>query len=155
MFSARAAGLVALALGGCAEVDSFQPQQILPADYRTTFVQVRGCRSSVEHNLEHIVVRTSPAVAPVYDRGPYPFPVGTVIVKEEYGSDNRCQFLTGYTIMKKEAPGTDSAAGDWRWFKLDSMDRVTMQGSATRRCSTCHATCTGMNPPRDFTCAEP
>lgn len=145
----------ALALAGCAEVDSFQPQQVIPPDYRTTFVQVRGCRSSVEHDLVNILVRTSPAVAAIYDTGPLPFPQGTVIVKEEY-SDSRCTSLTAYTVMKKDKPGTDTAGGDWRWYKVDHLDRIIQQGAGTKRCSGCHANnCGGSHAARDFTCALP
>jgi hypothetical protein len=149
------AAALAAALTGCAEVDSFQPHQVIPPDYRTTFVQVRSCRSSVEHDLVHILVRTSPEVAPVYETGPLPFAPGTVIVKEEY-SDSRCSQLTAYTVMKKEKPGTDPAGGDWRWYKVDNLDRILLQGAGTKRCSSCHANnCGGSHPARDFTCALP
>lgn len=141
--------LAACALAACAEVDSPNPEMVLPERYRESFVETRGCRSSVEHDLSYVVIRLSPEAAAVYDQGPYPFAAGALVVKEQY-ADARCMSLTGWTVMRKEAAGSEPSAGDWRWYKLDRRQRVLEQGKPPR-CVGCHAGC----KERDWTCADP
>lgn len=147
--------LLALAIGGC-EPDP-EPEtapSLLPADYAQGFVQVRDCRPSTEH-LPNILVKTAPSLVAVFDSGPFPFAVGSLIVKEEF-SDRDCKALTGYTLMRKEAAGYDATYGDWHWQRLDAAGRVLADGKgagATIKCASCHAStpaCRG----RDFTCTE-
>jgi hypothetical protein len=119
---------------------------------------VRGCRRSIDHDLAYIVVKTSPELADVYRAGPYPFPPGSLVVKEEF-VDAACTGLQGWTLMRKEAAGYDAAAGDWRWQRLDSQRKVVAPGKQgqqdvkIRRCVACHSSVECRK--RDFTCAEP
>jgi hypothetical protein len=140
--------LVPALLAGCAEVDSINPQLVLPTDYRTRFVQVRGCRPSLDHMMS-IVVRTPPNLALVYDDGPYPFPADSLVVAEQY-QDGSCMSLFGYVVMKKE-PGYDPANGDWHWYVLDDNLHVQEGGKITR-CTKCHRDC---SKARDHVCAQP
>jgi hypothetical protein len=141
-----------LALSTCAEVDSPTPPMVLPGDYRTAFVQVRGCRGTIEHGLDKsVVVRVRSEQAELYNAGPFPFPQGSLVVKEEY-SDQGCTQLFNYTIMRKEAPGFFPEVGDWQWFRLDSYGTL-IQGGKLADCSHCHATMCGSK--RDYTCTEP
>jgi hypothetical protein len=145
-----AVSLVALAaLGGCAQVDSPNAQVVLPATYRMDFAQVRSCRSSIDHDLANVVVRVRPDLIGTYNDGPYPFPQGALVVKEQY-SDMACQSLSGYTVMRKEASGYFPAGGDWQYFKLDAYGTVVSSGKDAR-CAACHAMC---GPTRDRTCTE-
>jgi hypothetical protein len=137
-------------LFACAEVDNPSPQMVLPEDYRTAFAQVRTCRNSVEHGLVNVVVRVRGEQKDLYEAGPYPFPQGSLVVKEEY-RDAGCSDLAGYTVMRKEAAGYFSAGGDWQWFSLDSGGTVLKDGKSAT-CSHCHAQC---KPARDFLCAQP
>jgi hypothetical protein len=123
---------------------------LLPADYKQRFVEVRNCRSSVEH-LPYIVIKTEPAVVAGYNQGPYPLPIGTLVVKEEF-SDRACQSLTGWTLMLKQGPGYDDRFGDWKWQRLDATGKVIEDGKVSR-CGSCHARveCRA----RDFVCADP
>jgi hypothetical protein len=148
----RPALLLALVVVGsaCAEVDNPNPQMVLPGDYRTAFVQVRTCRNSVEHGLVNVVVRVRAEQKDLYEAGPYPFPQGSLVVKEEY-RDSGCTDLTGYTIMRKEAGGYFAEGGDWQWFTLDPLGTTLKDGKAPT-CSHCHAAC---KPSRDFLCAQP
>jgi len=139
----------ASAVIACAEVDPPEPEPVLPADYQTTFVEVRNCRSSIEHNSVFVVVRTAPAAAPIYQGGPFPFPAGTVVVQEEY-ADARCMQRTRWTVMKKEGEGYDAAGGDWSWYTLDRFQRTIEKGKLAH-CVRCHMECRA----RDFTCAAP
>jgi hypothetical protein len=157
------AGLTAcaVALGACGGSEPHDPQppppSLLPADYPLRFVEVRDCRRSVEHGLVNILIRTDSVMAPIYESGPYPFPVGTLVVKEEYaGANQGCTQRVGTTLMRKEAPGYDPAHNDWHWQRLDAAGTVVLDGRGSgglAACASCHAgkACRG----RDFTCAEP
>ena len=142
---------VAVVLSACAEVDSPSPKMVLPGDYRTAFVPVRRCGPAVEHGLISVVVRVRAEQATLYDNGPFPYPAGSLVVKEEY-RDSQCTDLTGYTVMRKEAAGYFPAGGDWQWFTLDSYGTVLKDGKQPS-CSTCHATLCGPKN-RDLTCLE-
>jgi hypothetical protein len=128
------AGLATLV--ACAEVDSPNPVDVLPDNYRTAFVEVRGCRSSSDHDLNSIVVRVDPSIQEIYDGGPYPFPVGALLVEEEY-RDVQCTDLVSYAVMRKENSKPDSPTGDWTFLRLDGRRRVIEQN--TPRCVSCHA----------------
>jgi hypothetical protein len=141
--------LVAVALAACAQVDSPNPEMVLPVDYRTTFVPVRACRSSSDH-MPAIVVFTSPEVAGIYDAGPYPFPRGALVVVEQY-RDPGCMDLGGYAVMKKREEGYDPANGDWQWYRMDERQQIKEAGKIVR-CATCHANC---GRTRDRVCAVP
>jgi hypothetical protein len=142
-----AALLLALGpLAGCEEPE-FQSTPILPSDYRNSFSVVRPCQTSVDHDLSHVVVLTSPEAAQAYRSGLANFPSGSVVALELY-SDPSCRDLNGWAVMRKEGGGYDDGFGDWRWQELDTFRRVLSDGK-NRRCTTCHVTCR----PRDFTCA--
>ncbi len=148
---AAALGLL-LALG-CGAEPAAPPvvQSLLPGDYDARFVQVRDCRDSNDHDLNRILVKVEAGLQERYERGPYPFPVGTVIVKEEF-ADPGCAQRVGWTLMYKEAPGYDARFGDWRWQRLDAAGNVKEDGKLAR-CAGCHAVASCRA--RDFACAEP
>jgi hypothetical protein len=154
---AAAVGLLALACGSD-PAPSPSPDlgpSLLPADYGQRFTQVRACRSSIEH-FPNILVKTDPALVARYNDGPFPFAVGDLIVKEEF-SDHGCTALTGYTLMRKEAPGYDPRYGDWHWQRLDAAGTVVADGKgdgALAVCASCHLK-TPACQLRDFTCTEP
>jgi hypothetical protein len=142
--------LVALiAATACAQVDNPNPEQVLPVDYLTSFVQVRGCRPSIDHMLS-IVVRTRADLAGVYDEGPYPFPEGALLVKEQY-RDGGCMDLAEYAVMKKRESGYDPNGGDWQWYRLDERQHVVESGKIAR-CVGCHRAC---GAARDRACTDP
>jgi hypothetical protein len=122
----------------------------LPAGYPKGFGEARACRASSEH-FPRIRILVPAALASIYEGGPYPFPAGALVVKEEF-EDSACRALTGYTLMRKEAPGFDPAGGDWAYQRLDERRRVTADGrERTRACAACHARCRA----RDHVCGEP
>jgi hypothetical protein len=132
------------------------PVSLLPADYPARFVEVRDCRRSVEHGLINILIMTESVAAQSYLNGPFPLPVGTLVVKQEYALGEGCTERVGTTLMRKEPAGYDPAHGDWRWQKLDVAGKVLLDGRGTgalAACGSCHAgtRCRA----RDFTCAEP
>jgi hypothetical protein len=139
--------LIAVVAVACAQVDSPNPEMVLPVDYRTTYVPVRACRSSVDHPMA-MVVFTPPEVADIYDAGPYPFPVGALVVVEQY-RDSGCMDLQEYGVMKKREEGYDPGNGDWQWYRLDIRQHVAETGKIAR-CAACHKNC---GQTRDRVCA--
>jgi hypothetical protein len=135
---------------GC-DPTSPEPESLLPAALAADFVTVRDCRPSIDHDLRRILIRVEAGMTERYERGPYPLPSGTLIVKEEF-DDPDCATRAGWTLMQKQPPGYDARAGDWRWQRLDAQGKVLEDGRLTR-CSSCHAdsACRA----RDFACAEP
>src|SRR4051794_27186720 len=116
------------AVSACAQVDSPNAEVVLPTDYRSTFVQVRDCRNSIEH-AANVIVRVRADQAMLYEQGPYPFPPSSLVVKEQYGeSDDQCQSLVSYNVMRKETAGYFAGLGDWQSFKLDRWGNVQEKG---------------------------
>jgi hypothetical protein len=142
---------VAVLLSACAEVDSPLAKVVIPADYRTAFVPVRRCGPGNEHGLISVVVRVRAEQAALYDTGPFPYPQGSLVVKEEY-RDSQCTDLMGYTAMRKEAAGYFPSAGDWQWFSLDPYGVVLKDGKQ-ESCSHCHVQMCGPKN-RDLTCLD-
>lgn len=142
--------LTMLGVSACAEVDSPLSDNVLPANYKMTFAQVRDCRASIDHGLVSVIVRVRPEQAAAYESGPYPLPEGTLVVKEQY-RDSQCQELTGYTVMRKEKSGYFPAGGDWQWFTIDTYGTVMQKGKVSS-CANCHTMC---GAKRDRLCTEP
>lgn len=148
-FAKALAGFMLAALVACGAAD--EPEDWLPGDFPARFVEVRSCRSSSEH-FPRIRIHAPADAAGPYDRGPYPFAPGTLIVKEEF-SDGACSDLTGYTLMRKQTAGWDPRGGDWAYQRLDARGRVVKSEAGrdgTKRCVSCHALC----GTRDFVCAD-
>ena len=135
--------LSALALSGC---PSPEAEPVFPADYESSYVEVRDCRRSPEHELAYIRVLASPDAAPVYTSRVGDFPEGAVILKEEHASA-ACDDRIGWTAMRREG-------GDWRWQEV-APDRVVIEDGAVERCASCHARCVDGTQGYQGTCAEP
>lgn len=128
---ARAAGLFLLAslAWGCPPAGT---EPVFPADYAASYVEVRDCRRSPEHDLAFIRIVTSPDAAPVYEARAGTFAEGAVIVKEEF-ADPACSMLEGYTVMARER-------GAWRWQEVTA-GRVVLDDGTPPRCVGCHSSC--------------
>jgi len=80
--------VLAITLCACGGGD---PASIVPDDYASSYVQVRDCRSSGDHDLNHIRVLADPRAVDAYRLRDRPFPTGAVVLKEEYDfSDDTC-----------------------------------------------------------------
>ncbi|MEO6951035.1 MAG: cytochrome P460 family protein [Polyangia bacterium] len=125
----------------------------LPADYATTFKQVRPCRSSTEHNLDNVTVFTDDAAYIPYTGRMEPFPTGAVVVKPEYDIDDTdCSGnIIQWTVMVKLDNGTSPLTNDWRWQRIFADKKVVTQDD--RNCINCHADCTDYG--YAFTCSAP
>ncbi len=128
------------------------PPPLFPESYRAIYEEVRGCRRSADHDLEYIRVLVPPEVKAAYLSREAPFPVGTLIVKEQY-ADSLCTDLAGFTAMRRAEAGYAPMGGDWFWQRLEADRRVLEQGRIAR-CTTCHRACAEA-PGHDWTCAEP
>ncbi|HEY8141779.1 MAG TPA: cytochrome P460 family protein [Kofleriaceae bacterium] len=153
--------------GGCSDDDGGSPidaapadaapEPLFPADYASTWTKVRDCRSSSSHDFHLIVIWADPdAAGPYLDRDA-DFPVGSVVLKEEYDiGDTECTGdIVQWSLMKRlEAGSAPEAQLDWLWQKVDENRQVLTQNES--RCYACHLDCDG-DPGDSYenTCAEP
>jgi hypothetical protein len=146
--------LAVLLVAACADPAPPSPAPAFPADYAASYVEVRSCRKSADHELELVRVLADPdALGPYVDRESA-FPDGAVVLKEQYEpSDTSCSGpITQWTVMQKNLAAKERLG--WDWQRVASDRRVVETNTAT--CHGCHATCTGA--PQigyDFTCTEP
>jgi Cytochrome P460 len=131
------------------------PPPLFPADYGDTYVELRGCRHSLEHSLVQIRVMVEPQAVAPYDNHVDPFPEGSIIVKEEYNdSDEACADpIENFTLMQKLAVGSSPDTLDWRWQKVTAARQVT--DSDGRGCINCHSDCGFPPTGYDATCTMP
>lgn len=127
---------------------------LFPADYAASYVEVRDCRKSGDHELDFVRVLADPdALGPYQDRTS-PFPDGALVLKEQYdvGDDGCTGPILEWTVMRRDGAASERLGWDWQRVGADRRVRES-NGS---RCLTCHASCTG--PPEvgyASTCAEP
>jgi hypothetical protein len=128
--------VVALALCACGGDDA---SPLFPADYLASYVQVRDCRPSTDHDLTKIVVLADPLAADAYRMRDRPFPPGAVLVKEERDfADTSCSGpVERWTVMA--ATESSPSTLDWQWQKVDR-DRNVLSTDEPR-CYACHANC--------------
>jgi hypothetical protein len=155
----RLAGSVALAAvlaAACSDSGSSTPTLVaaFPADYAASYVEVRGCRKSADHELDFVRVLADPvALGPYTDRAST-FPDGAVVLKEQYdASDDTCTgSVAEWTVMLKDQAAEERLG--WSWQRV-AADRRVVEAN-TSRCFSCHAGCTGApDTGYDFTCTDP
>ena len=150
------ASCLALAVA-CSEPDPTgnpTPPAAFPADYADSYVEVRGCRRSADHELEFVRVLADPAALGPYSDRQSAFPEGAVVLKEQYEpSDDSCSgSIAQWTVMRK-APAATERLG-WDWQRVASDRRVVEENA--EGCVNCHSSCTGApQPGYDFTCTDP
>ncbi len=140
-------------LGACSS--GVDPVAEFPAAYLNTYTQTRGCRSSPDHDLNHVTVLVDPAALEPYMNRVSAFPVGAVVLKPEFDySDPDC---TGtpieWTVMVKLAPGSSPDTLDWHWQRING-DR-SVRTDDEPRCYGCHTGCTTSTDGYDHTCSVP
>ena len=127
-------------------------EALFPADYATSFTEVRACRKSIDHS-PHVRVFADAAAAGPYVTRDARFPVGAVIVKEDY-ADAGCTQLKSLAVMRREPAGYDPEVGDWHWQRVSPDGTVIDDGRVTG-CRSCHIRCDPGPHGFDFTCAAP
>jgi hypothetical protein len=150
--------LAMLAMSGCPADDGQEdsgPEPDFPADYASSYEEVRNCRGSGDHDLNNIRILASPsALAPYQDRL-VPFPVDAVVLKEEYDfGDLTCEGpIKQWTVMRRLPDGSSPDTLDWAWQRVDLERNVVDEDAA--RCINCHSSC-GLEPDGyEWTCAMP
>jgi hypothetical protein len=131
--------IVACAFGGTCETPDPTVEPIAPADYRTSFTQVRDCRFSIEHDGVQIRVWANDIAMAAYLAEENPLPVGSVIVKEEFIGDN-CDDdpdLNILSVMRKETSGFDNEDNDWHFQEINPTSRAVITNTKTD-CIECH-----------------
>jgi hypothetical protein len=134
------------------------PGAAFPEDYAASYVEVRDCRQSGgDHEINHFKVLTDPGAAEAYNGQTDPFPVGSVVLKEEYDfGDSDCTGpIKQWSVMVKLADGEGSPDQlGWRWQRVLAADRTVAEEDVPR-CFGCHSLCTPENGGYDGTCTLP
>jgi hypothetical protein len=147
--------LVAAALTAACDGDP-AAGPLFPDDYAATYQEVRDCRrSGGAHDVNHIRVVADPAAVGPYRDRDRPFPVGAVVLKEEYDfSDEDCSgAIVQWSVMVKLADGDAPELLDWSWQRVSNLGDVLEEDAP--RCVGCHEGC-GVPPDGyDGTCAVP
>jgi hypothetical protein len=114
---------------------------LFPADYAATYVEVRTCRTSADHDLSRIRVLTDPAALNPYVGRNAPFPEGSIVLKEQYDfSDTSCNGpITAWAVIQRQPAGSAPARLDWRWQRVEPDRTVSSQDDS--RCFGCHVDC--------------
>jgi hypothetical protein len=126
-----------------------------PASYADSYVEVRDCRQSGDHDLNNIRVLVDSAASTAYEGRSEPFRTGSVVLKEEYEFDDvDCTGeIKQWTVMQKLEAGSSEETLDWTWQRVDR-DRQLV-GENNSRCVSCHTACQGNPTGYDSTCADP
>ncbi len=143
---------VVAAAGACGD-DPATPA--FPADYAATYVEVRDCRASADHDLNRVRVLADPGAADAYLLRDRPFPTGSIILKEEFDfGDMDCTGdVVQWTVMEQLPTGSAPDTLDWRWQKVTAAGKVASEDD--QRCIGCHDVC-GVAPDGYLgTCAIP
>jgi len=146
--------LLACSGGDDATPDALDADPLFPADYSTTYTEVRSCRQNADHDLHLIRILADPAaLVPYRDRSAL-FPDGAVVLKEEHDfGDTDCSGeIILWTVIARLPLGSSNDTLDWRWQKVAPDRRVMTQDEL--RCIDCHSMCT---PPDGYenTCSIP
>lgn len=155
---ATALGLLVLVLAGCPdEGDDGDGGDLpfFPEDYLDSYVEVRNCRGSGDHDLNNIRILAGPSALEPYQGRAAPFPVDAVVLKEEYDfGDLTCTGpIKQWTVMRRLPDASSPSTLDWTWQRVDDKRQVLAQDEP--RCISCHQGC-GLAPDGyGWTCATP
>jgi hypothetical protein len=131
---------IALALA-CGSDEPSGPAPAFPADYAASYVEVRDCRLSGEHELSPVRVFADPDSADAYSNRDEEFSEGAVLVKAEYDfSDPSCEGeIQRWTVMLRDAERSSADTLDWYWQDVDAGRNVVSENDS--RCVGCHTGC--------------
>lgn len=149
-----ALGVALLALvAACSDPEPAPDKAAFPADYADTYVEVRDCRKSADHELEFVRILADSSARAPYQERVGDFPDGAVVLKEQYDvADDTCSgLISQWTVMVKNRAATERLG--WDWQRVDAERRVVASNLAS--CSGCHQACTGSGGGYDATCADP
>lgn len=143
--------LLACLAAGCGPA----PEPVFPANYTSTYTEVRNCRASGDHDLNNIRVLVDSAALGPYQGHTDPFPVGAVVLKAEHDfGDPTCSGpIKQWTAMRYLGKGKGPNTLDWRWQTVSAARKVVDED--VPRCIGCHTLCG--KPPDGYegTCTLP
>lgn len=97
---------------------------------------------SATHGQSFVFTYVNPTGLPAAREGKFPFPIGTVIVKEAFQNDGCKPGAPGAIfVMEKRAAGYDTDAGDWHWARYNPDRTLWGEGDSRSRvdfCAGCH-----------------
>jgi hypothetical protein len=139
MIGLRACAFVCL-LAACSSKSDDADEPVFPADYRQSYVEVRSCRPSGDHDLKNVRVLSPASAAGAYVSRTSPFNEGEIVLKEEYDfADPDCSgAVKQWTVMLRSADESPSMLG-WRWQRVDAQRHVVEVNAP--RCYGCHTAC--------------
>jgi hypothetical protein len=145
-----------LFLGGCPG-DPVTPEVVFPEDYAATYLEVRNCRRSIDHDVNFVRVLADPAAYEPYMGRTAEFPVGAVVLKVEYVEEADCLAdadIERWSVMRKEEPGFGGDEYvDWYFQRVNVRREVISDNE--ERCTRCHSECGVLPDGYDGTCAIP
>lgn len=151
----RTSLLVVGVIAACGDDGSSGAQPLFPVDYAASYVEVRDCRPSGDHDLKNVRIVVDPLSVDAYQLRDRPFATGAVVLKEEhdFGDASCSDPPVGWTVMVRLPTGSSPATLDWEWQRVDGEGTVMTQNEP--RCIGCHTAC-GV-PPDGYqgTCSIP
>ncbi len=146
--------LFALVLLEACSSDATAPAEF-PADYAATYTEVRNCRLSVDHDMENVRVLASPSALAPYMNRTDPFPLGAIVLKEQYDRlDTSCSgTILDYSVMVRVAKGNGPDLQDWDWQHVSADHSVISEDIG--RCTRCHKDCANQGVGYAGTCEQP
>jgi hypothetical protein len=139
----------------CGSGDDVDIEPLFPTNYESTYLEVRNCRQSGDHDLNNIRILADPTGVASYRDRLENFPVGAIVLKEEYEFDDRD--CTGpvkqWTVMQRLPDDVNPSALDWDWQKVAGTGRVVEEN--TPLCYGCHTGCGFAPDGFDGTCTVP
>jgi hypothetical protein len=127
---------------------------MVPAEYLSSFVEVRDCRRGGDHDFEFVRVLADPiALEPYMTRGES-IPEGGFLLKEQYDpADETCSGdLIEWTLMKRLPMGSAPESLDYAWQRVYASGEVD---NDVQGCINCHTRCGILPDGFDGTCAVP
>ncbi|MFQ5828831.1 MAG: cytochrome P460 family protein [Candidatus Methylomirabilia bacterium] len=99
---------------------------------------------SSTHGGSFVFTYVNPTGLSAAKNGKFPFPVGTVIVKEAFMNKGCKPGAPGAVfVMEKRGKGYDSKANDWHWVRYNPDGTLWGEGTSVGRvafCAGCHQT---------------
>ncbi|MCX5746807.1 MAG: cytochrome P460 family protein [Proteobacteria bacterium] len=143
-----------LVLVSCTDPTPEVKDPLFPADWATSFTEVRNCRASSDHDLNNIRVVVDAAALGPYTTRTSAIPEGAVVLKPEYDfGDVDCSGIpVQWTVMVRDDSQPSSHLG-YRWQRVDAAMKVVSENES--RCFNCHAGCGVAPDGYQGTCAIP
>jgi hypothetical protein len=98
---------------------------------------------SATHGNSFVVTYVDPTGSPAARAGKFPFPAGSVIVKEAFENQECRPGRQGAVfVMEKREPGYDPEGNDWHWVRYNPDGTLWGEGKSGGRmdfCRACHS----------------